>query len=75
MMCDTSSGIVHLKREDNSQRRKTPTLYDIDYVTIASEGNAIDFGDLTQARYLGACGNSSTRGVFLSGNTSNVKND
>ena len=40
----------------------------LEYVTTASEGNPIDFGDLSSARYLGARGNSSTRGVFLSGN-------
>jgi len=39
----------------------------IDYVTIASTGNATDFGDLTQARtYPGACSNN-TRGVFGGG--------
>jgi hypothetical protein len=31
----------------------------IDYITIASAGNATDFGDLTEARYnLSACSNS-----------------
>jgi hypothetical protein len=36
----------------------------IDYITIASTGNATDFGDLTVARYgLAGC-SSSTRGVF-----------
>jgi hypothetical protein len=30
----------------------------IDYVTIATTGNAVDFGDITQARYgLAACSN------------------
>ena len=39
----------------------------MDYVTIASTGNATDFGDLTQAR-AGIGGNSnSLRAVFLSG--------
>jgi len=40
----------------------------IDYITIATTGNAIDFGDLTQQmRELSAC-SSSTRGVFGGGN-------
>ena len=40
----------------------------IDYVNIASTGNATDFGDLTQGRqFLGATG-SSTRGLFMGGN-------
>ncbi|MFZ9876933.1 MAG: hypothetical protein ACO3EG_00005, partial [Chitinophagaceae bacterium] len=41
----------------------------IDYITIATTGNATDFGDLTQERYgLAAC-SSSTRGVFGGGRT------
>ena len=41
----------------------------IDYVTIATLGNALDFGDLTQARfYPGAC-SSNIRGVFGGGDT------
>ena len=41
----------------------------IDYITIATTGNATDFGDLTQARIQpGAC-SSSTRGVFGGGFT------
>jgi hypothetical protein len=48
----------------------------IDYVTISSTGNALDFGDLTVPRNeIGACA-SSTRGLFGSGwdgvNRSNV---
>jgi hypothetical protein len=40
----------------------------IQYVTIASAGNAIDFGDLTQGRSSnpGGC-SSATRGVFAGG--------
>jgi hypothetical protein len=39
----------------------------IDYITIATTGNAVDFGDLTQIRrHMGAC-SSSTRGVFGGG--------
>jgi len=39
----------------------------IDYVTIASAGNATDFGDLTAARiYVASCSNS-TRGLFGGG--------
>ena len=47
----------------------------LEYVTPASEGNPIDFGDLTQARYLGARGNSSTRGIFMSGYAPGGYND
>jgi hypothetical protein len=39
----------------------------IDYVTIATTGNATDFGDLTSpTRFMGAC-SSSTRGIFAGG--------
>ena len=42
----------------------------IDYVTIQSRGNAIDFGDIITARVSGSygnAGNSSTRGIICSG--------
>ena len=45
----------------------SPGINVIDYVTIASTGNATDFGDLTVARRLAAGGSSSTRGVFVGG--------
>ena len=39
----------------------------IDYVTIASTGNATDFGDLAAANYNGSATSSSTRGVYAGG--------
>ena len=39
----------------------------IDYLTIASEGNSIDFGNATQARGWGAGMSSSTRGISAGG--------
>ena len=48
----------------------TPTMYNIiDFVTIASTGNAQDFGDLTEAR--GGCGSlaSSLRAIWAGGET------
>jgi len=46
----------------------------IDFITIASAGNAQDFGDLTQARReVGSC-SSSTRGVFGGGQTPTTVN-
>ena len=38
-----------------------------DYVTIATVGNATDFGDLTDARYVGGAASNSTRGLFAGG--------
>ncbi|HCX86613.1 MAG TPA: hypothetical protein DG761_01165, partial [Gammaproteobacteria bacterium] len=46
----------------------------IDYISIPSESDASDFGDLTVARYApGACSNS-TRGVFGGGYTGSASN-
>ena len=51
-----------------------PTVNRIEYFTIATTGNATDFGDLTySARYPGSMGDS-TRGVFMGGNTPSVTN-
>ena len=47
---------------------------EIDYVTIASTGNAADFGDLTSARRdLAAC-SSPIRGVWCGGDTPTLVN-
>ena len=42
----------------------------IDYITIATEGNAIDFGDLTAARSHGSGLSNSIRGCFAGGSPS-----
>jgi hypothetical protein len=39
----------------------------IDYITISTQGNAVDFGDLTQARLGPEAFASTTRGVFAAG--------
>ena len=44
-----------------------PTVKNINYVTIASEGNAIDFGELTTPRYAMQCTGSQTRGILGGG--------
>ena len=44
-----------------------PTVNHIDYVTIVSNGNAIDFGDLTVDRSQGAAIAHATRAVFAGG--------
>ena len=41
----------------------------IDYIDLSSQGNAVDFGNLTQARRKAASVSSSTRGVFAAGAT------
>ena len=42
----------------------------MDYITIATTGNATDFGDLSQANIYTSGLNSLTRGVFGLGDTS-----
>ena len=44
-----------------------PTLNTMDYVTIATLGNALDFGDLTVRRSSKPGGSSATRGCFIAG--------
>jgi len=39
----------------------------IEYITMASEGNVIDFGDLTAARAYAGSASSSTRGLIIGG--------
>ena len=44
-----------------------PELKTMDMIEIATIGDAVDFGDLTQGRYCGNMGSSSTRGLFAGG--------
>ena len=46
----------------------------IDFVTVASTGNAADFGDLNYTRQNMASGNSPTRSVFANGSYSGSHN-
>ena len=46
----------------------------IDYITIATLGNAIDFGDLNTSLFDYASCSSSTRGLFAGGSTGTVGN-
>ena len=39
----------------------------VEYITIATQGNAKDFGDLTNARAASQTGATQTRGVFVGG--------
>ena len=45
----------------------TPAINTIDYVTIATLGNALDFGDLSVSRSAYPGGSSATRGCFIAG--------
>ena len=44
-----------------------PGMNVLDYVTIATLGNAVDFGDLYVKRTAKSGGSSSTRGIFIAG--------
>lgn len=46
----------------------------MEYITIASTGNAVDFGDLTIARSGNGGTSNSTRGVYMGGRTPTVSN-
>ena len=48
------------------------TFNTIEFVTIATTGNSLDFGDLTVARYAVGAVSNSTRCVFMMGNTYNA---
>ena len=47
----------------------------IDYVTIATAGNATDFGDLTVARSVPASASNGTRATFGGGHSSSSVSD
>lgn len=47
----------------------------MDYVSIASTGNAIDFGDLSEGNMYMAAGASKTRGLFAGGNAASAVTD
>ena len=49
-------------------------LNEISYVTVAQQGNTVDFGDLITARDSPRGANSQTRGIAFGGNTPSVTN-
>ena len=54
---------------------ENPNTNIIDYITISSTGNAIDFGDNTSIQHLQGGASSSTRGVFAGGRNPTVINN
>ena len=52
----------------------TPPLNNIEYFTIASTGDATDFGDLTLARGQTTAASNSTRGIWAGGNDNSGSN-
>jgi len=67
----TTRGIIALSNSPYAS--PYPGVNTIEYITISTEGNAKDFGDLTDARREGASASNSTRGLFFGGaNPSNT---
>jgi len=52
----------------------SPTQNTMDLITIATTGDATDFGDLVDAKYSSAGVGSPTRGIFLGGDPNRSKN-
>ena len=51
-----------------------PPVNNIEYITISTEGNAQDFGDLSFTRKEGASASNATRGLFFGGNDPSAQN-
>jgi len=67
----TTRGIIALSNSPYAS--PYPAVNTIEYITISTEGNTKDFGDLTDARKEGASASNSTRGLFFGGaNPSNT---
>jgi len=57
------------------QAPASPNYFDtVDYVVIATAGNATDFGDLSAAKTSGAAASNSVKGIFAGGETPSVLN-
>ena len=69
-----SNSIRGLFGGGNSPSLPTARINNIDYITIASIGNAIDFGDLLTPTEFNTSCSSSTRGIFGGGNVPTVQN-
>jgi len=63
--CSSSTRGIICTGEDGS----TPRIVDIQYFTIASAGNSIDYGDLTVGSRGSSAISSSTRGICKNGST------
>ena len=60
-------GLKALGNNGNLGSGSSAHINNIEYITIASFGNAQDFGDLTTARYDGGAAASQIRGLFAGG--------
>ena len=67
MPCSNSTRGVLMGGRNNTGGAGTAST--IDYITIASDGNAVDFGKLNTNRFRGAGTSNQTRGICASGDT------
>ena len=63
----STRGVFMGGRYTSSQPNTVSSMNLIDFITLASEGNAQDFGDLSQTRGMSACASSLTRGLCMGG--------
>ena len=68
MPCSNSTRGVLMGGRNNTGGAGTSST--IDYITIASDGNAVDFGKLNTNRFRGAATSNQIRGICASGDTS-----
>ena len=80
-LSDITSNIINYGTFPNAGTKgifaggQTPSDSDvIDYITISSTGDAVDFGDLSGVRKRGASGSSFTRTLFGGGYTPTISN-
>ena len=66
---NSTRGLTFGGRWANPSASDTDGVKEIDYITIATEGNAQDFGDLTAAVHESGALASSTRGIHFGGET------
>ena len=70
-----TAGVCNGTRGINMGGFRSPAkLNEISYVTVAQQGNTVDFGDLITARDSPRGANSQTRGIAFGGNTPSVTN-
>ena len=63
----STRGVFMGGRYTSSQPNTVSSMDIIDYITLATEGNAQDFGNLSQARGMNQCASSLTRGLCMGG--------
>ena len=80
MVCNSGNGVQGMGACSSSTRGITfgggvpTTINEMNYITIGTLGNSVDFGDLSAARYLCQGVSNGTRGVVAGGDNSGAVN-